>query len=127
MKISEKELLLTLFLEQNEEGFDLVNFAMEGFGIVVHMIESNATSFKSIFEFKSRKIFINRLTTTSDEARFLVGYHIAEYVLKEDKNISMVRLDNMDIDVYALAQKIYHKGENIKNKQKKKGRKNEII
>lgn len=122
MKKSEKEFLLTLFLEQSEDDFDLVRFAREGFGIIVYIIESNATSFKSIFEFKSKKIFINRLTTTNEEANFLVGYHIAEYVLREDKNISMVRLDNMDIDVYALAQKIYHKRENIKNRQKKKGK-----
>lgn len=122
MKKMEKEYLLSLFLDQNESDSDIICFANEGFGISVFHIESNATPFKSIFESESKQIFINELFTNSDEASFLVCYHLAEYILKDGKRVSMICLDNMDADVYKLAQKIYQKSESIKNKQLKKGK-----
>ena len=70
----------------------------------------------------NKKIILNGFKSSAEESKFLVSYHIAEYVLNDDKKLSIVRLDNMDVDVYKLAQKIYQKSEDIKNKQLKKGR-----
>ena len=121
MKKSEKEYMLNLFLEQDEND-DIVNLATEGFGITIYYTESNANTYKSIFDFESKLIFINRLNTNQDEAEFLVGYHIAEYILCDNKKSSIIHLDNMDMEVYQLAQKIYWKSKNIKKKQLKKGK-----
>ena len=75
-----------------------------------------------MFEAKTKQLFINGLTTDTDEARFLISYHIAEYILKDDINISIICIYNMDAEVYRLAQQIYQKSENIKNKELKKGK-----
>lgn len=122
MKKMEKQYLLSLFLEQNENDSDIIHFAKEVLGFNVYYVESNAAQFKSMFETKTKKLFINGLTTNNDEARFLVSYHIAEYILNDDINVSIVHLYNMNADVYKLAQKIYQKSENIKNKELKKGK-----
>ena len=122
MKKKEKQYILSLFLEQNENDYDMVHFAKEGFGITVFYTGSKVTQYKSMFDAEAKQIYINGLTTDNDEARFLVSYHIAEYILKDDIKISIIGINNMDADVCRLAQQIYQKSENIKNKQLKKGK-----
>ena len=87
MKKKEKQYILSLFLEQNESDYDMVHFAKEAFGFTVYYTESKVTQYKSMFEAKAKQLFINGLTTDHDEARFLVSYHIAEYVLKDNMNL----------------------------------------
>lgn len=122
MKKMGKQYLLSLYLEHNENDSDIVRFAKEVLGFSIYYTESNVTQYKSMFEAKTKQLFINGLTTDTDEARFLVSYHIAEYILKDDINISIICIYNMDAEVYRLAQQIYQKSENIKNKGLKKGK-----
>lgn len=122
MKKMGKQYLLSLYLEHNENDSDIVRFAKEVLGFSIYYTESNVTQYKSMFEAKTKQLFINGLTTDTDEARFLVSYHIAEYILKDDINISIICIYNMDAEVYRLAQQIYQKSENIKNKELKKGK-----
>lgn len=122
MKKMGKQYLLSLYLEHNENDSDIVRFAKEVLGFSIYYTESNVTQYKSMFEAKTKQLFINGLTTDTDEARFLVSYHIAEYILKDDINISIICIYNMDAEVYKLAQQIYQKSENIKNKELKKGK-----